>query len=90
LKNVVERAVLYENDSEVRPEHLSFLKTGRPDKGAAVEILREGFDLEALFKDLILQALEKTQGNQSKAARLLGITLAKLRYRMEKYGIKQS
>jgi DNA-binding NtrC family response regulator len=90
LKNAVERAVLYENDSEVRPEHLSFLKTGRPDKGAAVEILGEGFDLEALFKELVLKALEQTQGNQSKAARLLGITLAKLRYRMEKYGIKQS
>ena len=34
------------------------------------------------------QALARTTGNQSAAARLLGISRYALRYRMEKFGLK--
>jgi len=37
---------------------------------------------------VIRQALERTDGNQSEAARLLGLTRAKLRYRMQKHSIE--
>ena len=87
LKNAIERVVVYENASEVNPEHLSFLKTGPFERDSFFDLPAEGIDIEDHFRDLILQALDKTQGNQSQAARLLGISLSALRYRREKYGL---
>ncbi|MEE9518937.1 MAG: helix-turn-helix domain-containing protein, partial [bacterium] len=49
---------------------------------------REGVDIESVFRSLIVQALDRTEDNQSQAARLLGISLPTLRYRMAKYGLK--
>jgi two-component system nitrogen regulation response regulator GlnG len=45
--------------------------------------------IPAVERELIIQALIETQGNQVQAARLLGITRATLRKRVEKFGIKQ-
>jgi two-component system nitrogen regulation response regulator GlnG len=45
--------------------------------------------IPAVERELIIQALLDTQGNQVQAARLLGITRATLRKRVEKFGIKQ-
>jgi transcriptional regulator of acetoin/glycerol metabolism len=46
-----------------------------------------GVDLAELEKSLLMQALERTGGNQSAAARLLGISRYALRYRVEKYNL---
>lgn len=46
-----------------------------------------GFKLENHEKDLILQALERTDNNKSAAAKLLGLSRATLRYRLDKFGI---
>jgi Nif-specific regulatory protein len=43
--------------------------------------------LEAAERDMIVQALAKSGNNKSKAARLLGLTRAQLRSRIEKHGI---
>ena len=40
-------------------------------------------------RELVVQALNETQGNQVQAAKLLGVTRATLRKRVEKFGIKQ-
>ncbi len=48
----------------------------------------EGIDLEALEKNLIIKALEKTGHNQTRAAEYLGITRPTLIYRMVKFGLK--
>jgi len=45
--------------------------------------------IPAVERELIIQALIETQGNQVQAARLLGVTRATLRKRVEKFGIKQ-
>ena len=45
--------------------------------------------LPAVERELIIQALLETKGNQVRAAKLLGITRATLRKRVEKFGIKQ-
>jgi DNA-binding NtrC family response regulator len=45
-----------------------------------------GIVLEELERDLLLQALEMTQGNQTRAAEALGLTRDALRYRMKKFG----
>jgi DNA-binding NtrC family response regulator len=47
----------------------------------------DGIELERLERELIEQALERTGGNQTRAAQLLGITRPTLIYRMEKHGI---
>lgn len=51
------------------------------------EIPAEGISLEKVERDLILSALARTNGNVSRAARLLQINRGKLRYRMERLGI---
>jgi two-component system nitrogen regulation response regulator GlnG len=45
--------------------------------------------LPSIEREMILNALRETKGNQVQAAKLLGITRATLRKRIEKFGIKQ-
>ena len=45
--------------------------------------------LPAVERELIIESLKETRGNQVQAAKLLGITRATLRKRVEKFGIKQ-
>ncbi len=85
LANAVERAVILAGEGPVTTEHLSFLRTGKIQTGA-VEALRlppDGLALEKLERDLIQQAMEMTNNNQSAAARLLGLTRSKLRTRVK-------
>lgn len=51
------------------------------------EILEHGMSLEEVERHLILMALERAGGNQTRAAKLLGISRRKLQYRMEKHHI---
>lgn len=45
--------------------------------------------LPAVERELVIQALRETSGNQVQAAKLLGITRATLRKRVEKFGIRR-
>jgi transcriptional regulator with GAF, ATPase, and Fis domain len=45
--------------------------------------------IPAVERELVIQALIETQGNQVQAAKLLGVTRATLRKRVEKFQIKQ-
>jgi two-component system nitrogen regulation response regulator GlnG len=45
--------------------------------------------IPAVERVLVIEALRDTRGNQVQAAKLLGITRATLRKRIEKFGIKQ-
>ena len=47
-----------------------------------------GIDLEKLELELIMQALDRTKGNRSRSARLLGISRDTLLYRMQKHGLR--
>jgi two-component system NtrC family response regulator len=47
----------------------------------------QGASLAEVERKLIEQALEKTGGNQVRAAKLLDITRDALRHRMKKYGL---
>lgn len=44
--------------------------------------------LEDIEKNCLLQALEKTRGNRTRAARILNITRRTLGYRLRKYGLE--
>ncbi|MEN9733976.1 MAG: hypothetical protein RLZ45_1971, partial [Verrucomicrobiota bacterium] len=59
----------------------SLFRMGRADPKLKV--------LPAVERVLVIEALKETRGNQVQAARLLGITRATLRKRIEKFGIRQ-
>ncbi|GIW73103.1 MAG: hypothetical protein KatS3mg102_2645 [Planctomycetota bacterium] len=61
-----------------------------PDTAAAAGgfVLPEhGITWEELERSLVVQALQRTGGNQSRAARLLGLSRDQLRYRMQRFGL---
>lgn len=94
LRNIMERLVLLGPSDVIRPDDLpSEIRWSRSEGTGAggdcpFELPEEGIDLEAVEKGLIGQALARTGGNQSAAARLLGISRYALRYRMEKFELK--
>ena len=49
----------------------------------------EGISFEEVEKNLILQAMDQTDYNITKAAKLLGLTFRTLQYRLDKFGIKR-
>lgn len=84
LANAVERAlILAGGNLPLTSEHFSFLRPKTAGGESRFILPPEGISLEELEKDLIRQALERTQGNQSAAARLLGLTRSKFRTRMK-------
>lgn len=92
LRNVIERAMILENETYILPEHLplELLSGDSPMKGIIDEQIKippGGLDIEEVEKNLIRRALEQTKWNQTRAARLLGLTRDALRYRMQKFGI---
>jgi DNA-binding protein Fis len=55
-----------------------------------VQLPTEGLQLDDVEKRLIGLALERTRGNQTRAAALLGLNRDQIRYRMEKFGLLKS
>jgi len=85
LANAIERALILSGGKlPLTSEHLSFLTSWESPKGRpCFELPPEGVSLEEVEKELIRQALERTRGNQSAAARLLGLTRSKFRTRLK-------
>jgi transcriptional regulator with PAS, ATPase and Fis domain len=88
LENALERALILAGDGDVRPEHLVPASPG--GGGRAAEVLREGFDLDAFERELIEAAIERSGGNKSAAARLLGITRRRLYSRLESLSAREA
>jgi DNA-binding NtrC family response regulator len=61
----------------------------RAGSASPIGLPRDGLDLVELEKQLIREALERTDGNQTQAARLLGLSRQTLIYRMQKHGIER-
>ncbi len=86
LRNVIERAVLLGPDEVLGATAFSGLLASSPEAASErFELPEEGIDLAALERDLLRQALERTRGNRTRAAALVGITRDTLRYRLEKF-----
>lgn len=91
LKNVIERAIILGNDETLLLEHLplEIVAKASSETCAPVSIFHlppEGIDIEEVEKELIRQALEITEWNQSKAAKKLSLGIDAFRYRMKKFG----
>jgi DNA-binding NtrC family response regulator len=91
LENIIERAVVLSRSDVIITNDLP-----NAVKGFKVEtdiFAKEDYSLvkqvEELEKKLIYDALSKSEGNQSQAGRMLGLTERNLRYKMQKYDIKK-
>lgn len=88
LRNVVERAVIFFDGNEIQAEDI-FLGEEKKFSEATDQIVipKNGLSLFDVEKKLLMDALSRANGNQSQAARLLGLSLDTFRYRMKKYQI---
>ena len=82
--------MLLANAREIRAEQLPIGMARAAGKATPTtltedfELPDEGIDLKALEQALVEQAMAKTDGNVTRAARLLGLTRDTLRYRLDK------
>lgn len=90
LRNVIERAAIFvEGDKIDAADLLLFESMTTPNETARAEISLpdEGLSLFDVEKKLLSQALERADGNQTQAARLVGLSLDTFRYRLKKYDL---
>ena len=92
LENVLERAITLASNERIEAADIH-LRSGPPPaapapSGASTTAGALGKQLEGLERDAIVQALEQTRYNKTKAAQLLGISFRALRYRIKKFGIE--
>lgn len=93
LENVIERAVALEPSNIIRisslPQHIASIPL---KESPIIDIPEEGIDLQKhldeITKRIILQALERTNFNQTKAAKLLNISFRSMRYYVKKFNLK--
>ena len=93
LQNVIERAVLLSRGPMLDVENVGTLApqdepASRSSKAHGFRLPATGLDLQDLEVELVIQALERTGGNQTRAAALLGLNRDQIRYRMAKFGLK--
>jgi len=86
LKHLLERSVLLNSGGELTRESLSLSMQPGVQKTESVDSLDE-LTLGSAELKLIKKALDKTDGNVTKAAKELGITRMALRYRMQKHNL---
>jgi two-component system, NtrC family, response regulator AtoC len=85
LRNAVERAMLLTDADWLEVE--DFPLSARSTPSAEFELPPHGVNLEELERSLVMQALARCGGNQTRAAALLGMNRDQIRYRVEKYGM---
>jgi len=91
LENIIERAVVLARSEIITLNDLPDVVKGfKAEKEITItEDATLIEQVEALEKKLIYDALSSSNGNQSQAGRMLGLTERNLRYKMQKYGIKK-
>ncbi len=91
LESAIERAILLSEGDLITPEDLptEVRQEVGPASEGAFKLPAEGINFEDVERGLITQAMEQTDYNITKAAKLLGLTFRTLQYRLEKFGIKK-
>ena len=87
MKHYLERIVLLNNGGGINSDMLSLSPKSIDNSEYQSAGKFDDLTLDSAELKLIKQALERTNGNVSKAARELGITRMALRYRMKKYNL---
>lgn len=91
LENVIERALVLDKDGVLGLDDLpDRLRMRQPHvAGLRMELPDEGVSLEDVERELLRAALDRHQGNQTRAAAFLSITRSTLLYRMQKFGLER-
>ena len=92
LESALERAVLLCENNTITGEDLppEMSQSARPAaNGDLFKLPAEGINFEDVERSLIMQAMERTDNNITKSAKLLGLTFRTLQYRLEKFGYKK-
>src|SRR5947207_5834049 len=91
LESAIERAILLCEGDEITVEDLPLevRQDAKPAAEGAFKLPPEGINFEDVERNLIIQAMEQTDYNITKSAKLLGLTFRTLQYRLEKFGIKK-
>jgi DNA-binding NtrC family response regulator len=90
LRNAIERAMLLADEDTLTRADFPAATGGPLRLGDRVELPSGGIDLEQLERSLVVQALERTGWNQTKAAALLGVNRDQIRYRIEKFQLERT
>jgi transcriptional regulator with PAS, ATPase and Fis domain len=93
LRNVVERAMVLEESDRIQSSSLYVAANGgAPGRQAILQAEPPEAPFQASLaeteKRLVMKALQKASGNQTRAAVLLGITRDTLRYKMKKFNLR--
>jgi len=89
LRNAVERAMLLAEGDQLTADHFPVATSAGARLTEAVELPASGIDLEQLERSLVVQALERSGWNQTRAAVLLGLNRDQIRYRIEKFKLEK-
>jgi len=88
LRNLCERMLILFNGRVIDDGNLPREIRHQQTRRWTFSLPDTGIKLEELERELLQQALEKSQGNQSKAARILGLTRYAFMYRLKKYQLQ--
>ena len=86
VRNAVERAMLRAESAWLEPRDFPVLGTN-VQAANGILLPSEGVHLEELERSLVVQALERSAGNQTRAAALLGLNRDQMRYRIGKFSL---
>ena len=89
MRNVVERAMLLCEGNRLDVGDFAAL-TASGSSADGFELPAAGVDLEQVERSLVVQALRRSGGNQTKAATLLGMNRDQIRYRIEKFNLTET
>jgi DNA-binding NtrC family response regulator len=94
LESAMERAILLcENDTitvdDLPPEMTQGTRAASAAANDLFKLPPDGVSFEDVERSLIMQAMDRTDNNITKSAKLLGLTFRTLQYRLEKFGIKR-
>jgi DNA-binding NtrC family response regulator len=88
LRNLMERLVITVKDSAIQPEHLpEEIQASKEDARTMVVAL--GSSLRDVERETIRRTLTEVTNHREKAAKLLGISLRALQYKIKEYGIRE-
>jgi len=94
LRNVIERAVimgagsvLHAAELNLGPSRMQGNHETNGETDLVERLMSSRISFEEFERELLVYALERTRGNQSRAARMLGMTRRTLQYRIDKFDI---
>jgi len=92
LESAIERAILLCEGNEITVEDLpiEIRQEGTSSAAFNFKLPPEGISFEDVERSLITQAMEQTNWNITRAAKLLGLSFRTLQYRLEKFGLKKA